>query len=113
MHGHSVLHLRAITLLLHTTVTYYLLIHYFCCCLGNKFYFRGCGWTNFISTKKWSASHKRWIEAMDETFTTFFGKDYLSYEYTEKLCCIVAEDDHPRLERCFLGKYYKAENDRT
>ena len=67
-------------------------------CLGKKFYFRGCGWPNCISTKGWSATHKRWIEIMDELFTTFMCKDFLSYEYTEKLCCIVSESDHPRFE---------------
>ncbi|RMX38908.1 hypothetical protein pdam_00025454, partial [Pocillopora damicornis] len=36
-----------------------------CARKGKKFYFRGCGWSNTISTKKWSATHKRWIDVMD------------------------------------------------
>lgn len=35
---------------------------------------------------------------MDEVFTTFLCKDYLTYDYTEKLCCIVADDEHPTFE---------------
>ena len=38
---------------------------------------------NTISTKKWSATHKRWIDVMDQLFTTFMGKDFLAYRYTE------------------------------
>ena len=39
-----------------------------------------------------------WIEVMDELFTSFVGKDYLTYKYSENLCCFVADDDHPILE---------------
>ena len=53
---------------------------------------------NSVSTKRWSAAHRRWIEVMDELFTSFVGKDYLTYEYSENLCCFVADDDHPILE---------------
>lgn len=53
---------------------------------------------NSVSTKRWSAAHRRWIEVMDELFTSFVGKDYLAYEYSENLCCFVADDDHPILE---------------
>ena len=70
----------------------------FCCCSGKKFFFRGCGWPNSKSTKRWSASHKHWVEIMDELFTSFLSKDYLTYEFTEKLCCKVADEDLPSLE---------------
>lgn len=56
---------------------------YLFCCLGKKFYFRGCGWPS-ISTKGWSVARKRWIEIMDEVFSTFMCKDFLSYEDNEK-----------------------------
>jgi len=65
---------------------------------GKKFYFRGCGWKDSVSTKKWSEVHKRWIDMMDELFTYFMNKDFLTYEYSEHLCCLVADDDHPSLE---------------
>ena len=42
--------------------------------------------------------HKRWIEIMDELLSTCMCKEFLSDEYTEKLCCIVSESDHPRFE---------------
>ena len=35
---------------------------------------------------------------MDELFTSFLSKDYLTYEYTENLCCKVADEDLPGLE---------------
>ena len=35
---------------------------------------------------------------MDELFSLFMGKDHLSYEYTENLCCIVTADGDERLE---------------
>lgn len=35
---------------------------------------------------------------MDELFSLFMGKDHLSYEFTEDLCCIVTEDGDERLE---------------
>ena len=35
---------------------------------------------------------------MDELFTSFMSKDFLTYEYSENLCCLVTDDDHPRLE---------------
>lgn len=66
--------------------------------VGKKFYFRGCGWSNTISTKKWSATHKRWIDVMDQLFTTFMGKDFLAYRYTEDLSCVVIEEDCPLLK---------------
>nr|XP_058962552.1 uncharacterized protein LOC131789459 [Pocillopora verrucosa] len=69
-----------------------------CARKGKKFYFRGCGWSNAVSTKKWSATHKRWIDVMDELFTTFMGKDFLAYRYTEDLSCVVVEEDCPLLE---------------
>ncbi|XP_068684804.1 uncharacterized protein [Montipora foliosa] len=69
-----------------------------CARKGKKFHFQGCSWRNTISTKKWSTAHKHWIETMDELFTTFMCKDVLSYEYTDKKCCIVSESDHPRFE---------------
>lgn len=66
--------------------------------VGKIFYFRGCGWSNTISTKKWSATHKRWIDVMDQVFTTSMGKDFLVYRYTEDLSCVVVEEDCPLLE---------------
>lgn len=66
--------------------------------VGKKFYFQGCGWSNTISTKKWSATHKCWIDVMDQLFTTFMGKDFLAYRYTEDLSCVVVEEDCPLLE---------------
>ena len=35
---------------------------------------------------------------MDELFTSFLSKDYLTYEYTENLCWKVADEDLPGLE---------------
>ena len=35
---------------------------------------------------------------MDELFTAFLSKDYLTYEYTDHLCCKVADEDLPCLE---------------
>lgn len=46
----------------------------------------------------WSATHRRWIEIMDEIFTAFMGEDFLTYVYTENLCCTVADELHPKLE---------------
>ena len=46
----------------------------------------------------WSATHRRWIEIMDEIFTAFMGEDFLTYVYTENLCCTVADERHPKLE---------------
>lgn len=35
---------------------------------------------------------------MDELFTTFMGKDFLAYRYTEEKSCVVVEEDHPLLQ---------------
>ena len=35
---------------------------------------------------------------MDELFSAFMCKDFLSYEYNEKKCCVVSKCDHPRFE---------------
>ena len=51
-----------------------------------------------MSTKNWSEVHKRWIDVMDELFTSFMSKDFLTYDYSENLCCLVTDDDHPSLE---------------
>ena len=69
-----------------------------CCCLGKKFFFRGCRWPNSKSTKRWSASHKHWVQIMDELFTALLAKDYLTYKYTDHLCCKVADENLPGLE---------------
>lgn len=48
--------------------------------------------------KKWSVVYKYWVEVVDEFFSLFMGKDYLSYEFIEDLCCIVMEDGDERFE---------------
>ena len=35
---------------------------------------------------------------MDQLFTTFMGKDFLAYRYTEDLSCVVVEEDCPLLK---------------
>ena len=35
---------------------------------------------------------------MDEVFSTFMCKDFLSYEYNEKKCCVVSKSDQPKFE---------------
>ncbi len=35
---------------------------------------------------------------MDELFTTFMGKDFFAYRYTEEKSCVVVEEDHPLLQ---------------
>ena len=35
---------------------------------------------------------------MDELFSTFMCQDYVIYEYTGKLCCIVSDADHSRFD---------------
>lgn len=35
---------------------------------------------------------------MDEIFTAFMGEDFLTYVYTNNLCCTVADERHPKLE---------------
>ena len=35
---------------------------------------------------------------MDDVFSTFMCKDFLSYEYNEKKCCVVSKSDQPKFE---------------
>ena len=35
---------------------------------------------------------------MDQLFTTFMGKDFLAYRYTEDFSCVVVEEDCPLLK---------------
>ena len=35
---------------------------------------------------------------MDQLFTTFMGKDFLAYRYTEDLSCVVVQEDCPLLK---------------